>query len=210
MRFIKTICVVAGLVMSAQVAVSATLQSGDFEGDNSVWTSVGSAGSGAFCGGANVISGSCSGLLNSGAVVGGVGIEQSVSGFVIGKTYRVELAVSNYAVSFGSTNTNDFGIFAIQGSGTTSATSSSDTLGLFNNEYAVGSFSLDFLANQNTITLQFLSQLVTDRSFIIDDVTLSVLDGGSPSEVPLPAGLPLLAVAMGALGLGGLRRRKSS
>ena len=207
MRFIGVLAFSAYAVFAAQMVSAATIMSGDFEGDNSVWSVVGATGSGPTCSSADVISGVCSGVLNSGGTPRGVGLEQSVSGFVIGESYSLDLAVSNFRVSFGNPGTDEFGIFAVQASGTTSAETSSNSLGLFNDEYAVGSFGLSFVATQDTIVLQFLSQLTTDRSFVIDDVTLS---GTGTGVVPVPASLPLLAVGLGVLGFMARRKRKSA
>ena len=197
------------ILLAAQTATAATLVSGDFEGDNSAWKIVGDPGSGITCTNANVISGNCSGLLNAGGAPRGVGLEQDVSGFVVGQSYKVDVDVSNFAATFGSATANDFGIFAVQASGTASATASSNSLVLGNNEFSVGSFGLTFFAKQGTVKLQFLSQLVTDRSFIIDNVTLS---GASkpPSVVPLPAALPMLLAGIGGLGFLGRRKKKAA
>jgi len=144
--------------------------------------------------------------LNAGGTPRDIGVQQVVSGFVVGEEYTVSVKVGNYAPSFGSPATDDFAIRVLLGTGVDIASASSNSLGLGNLTSTWADFSNTFVADATTLTIQFAAQIVTDRSFVIDNVTLVASDGPPPPGVPAPATLTLLGLGLAWIGYS--KRRK--
>ncbi len=141
------------------------------------------------------------GILNSGASPRGIGLSQSVSGFDIGATYTVSVDVRNFAPGFGTNTEKNFGIALDD---VLAADFSGEDLGLAAlTTTDVGVATHTFVAGAATIEFMFVSQLIDDRSFTIDNARLDFVVG--PAPVPLPAAGFLLIG--GLAGFATMRRR---
>ena len=184
------------MVIATPVKAVNLLTNGDFSAGSTGWTLFSDPGPN----NTSFINGGAF-ALNANALDRGVGITQSVSGLAVGQSYLVEVDVSNFFPQFGTTTGLNFGVFIDSPGVDSSSTTSSDLLGIGNATGVFGSFSHQFVADATAIDLRLLSQLEDDRSFNVDNVSLTLVNA-----VPLPASLPLLAGAVGLLAWTSRRR----
>lgn len=178
-------------------AQSATLVNGDFSASNLGWTQV-TFGGAAVANLSNISGGV--GILN-GTGNGGVGLGQTVSGFVLNGTYDLAWEVANFAPAFGDPASKNFGV---EVDGVLTSFNDAD-LGLTGGaDFQMA--SLSFTALNTTLNISFFGELVNDRSFSIDNVKLIRTDLISP--VPLPASGLFLLGAVGTVAA--IRRQRKS
>ncbi|MEM6440952.1 MAG: hypothetical protein AAF763_14800 [Pseudomonadota bacterium] len=137
--------------------------------------------------------------LNGGATAKPV-VSQTVSGFEVGRTYKLSVDVGNYAARFGSDDGLNFAIEA-EGLGLASALFSKDDLGIGVADSPMVTASLIFQADATDMTIRFRGQIEDDSSFVIDDVRINAI------PAPLAAPMLLSAFALAAAARRRVRQR---
>lgn len=197
---LAAVCAAASLVTATAAIAAPVLVNGNFDvavplnGTGGGWTSAGNDGAGGHrtAPAANVTFTNFFIINAAGQPTTDPSLQQAISGFDIGTTYRITGDYENAYNTFGDPAALSLGVEIVE-------------LGLLN-QFAqpagdgVGSFFIEFVANATTLTLRLTSERNgDDSSYGVDNIAVTAVAG-----VPEPSILGLLGLGM--LGLAGTRR----